>query len=45
MSLAGSMSAAGGVVTGADVVAGGKSLKLHIHGGVQTGSGVTSTPI
>lgn len=28
-----------------DVVGGGKSLKSHVHGGVQTGGGTTSSPL
>lgn len=34
----------GGIVSSADVVASGISLKSHVHGGVSTGSSNTSTP-
>ena len=32
-------------VTGGDIVADGISLKTHVHGGVQTGSGDTGAPV
>jgi len=41
----GSMSSTGDISTTGDVLAGGKSLKTHIHGGVQTGLGNTGMPV
>jgi len=40
----GSLKASGNIETTSDVKAGTISLKTHVHGGVQTGSGSTSTP-
>lgn len=40
----GAMTASVSIETTADIVAGGISLKTHVHGGVQTGSGTTGGP-
>ena len=44
LSVTGSISATGDVSAGGDVTAGGISLKNHVHGGVQGGSGTTGVP-
>ncbi len=44
VSVTGAISAAGTVTSGVDVVAGGISLKSHVHGGVTGGQGTTGTP-
>lgn len=41
----GTISAPGGTIEAADVKAGTVSLKDHKHGGVQTGGGLTGTPV
>lgn len=41
---AGNLTVAGTVTGTTDVVSGGKSLKTHTHGGVQTGGGNTGAP-
>jgi phage baseplate assembly protein V len=41
----GNLTMSGDLITTGDVVAGGKSLKTHVHGGVQSGGGTTGTPI
>jgi len=40
----GDITTVGGISATGDIVAGGKSLKTHVHGGVQTGGGVTGPP-
>ena len=43
--VAGASTVAGNIsITGGDVTADGISLKTHVHGGVQTGSGNTAGP-
>lgn len=44
LSVSGDISATGDVSAGGDVTAGGISLKTHVHGGVQGGSGTTGVP-
>ena len=44
LSVTGNISASGSVTAGVDVIADNISLKNHVHGGVQGGSGTTGTP-
>ncbi|MDH0032912.1 MULTISPECIES: hypothetical protein [unclassified Acinetobacter] len=41
----GNQTTTGKITATEDVVSGGKSLKTHVHGGVQNGGGTTSQPI
>lgn len=45
ITLDGNIDLTGTITTPEDVVAGGKSLKSHKHGGVQTGGGQTGAPV
>lgn len=45
LALDGDMTCTGTITAEEDVIGGGISLKTHKHGGVQTGEGMTGTPI
>jgi len=42
--ITGNLNVTGTITASVDVVGGGKSLKNHTHGGVQTGGGNTGAP-
>ena len=44
VNISGSVTVGGTITAGGDVVGGGISLDNHVHGGVETGGGNTSTP-
>ncbi len=44
VSVSGNVSATGTITSGVDVIAGGISLKAHVHGGVTGGQGTTGVP-
>ncbi len=44
MATSGNQSISGTQITGVDVVGGGISLKGHVHGGIKSGGGSTSSP-
>lgn len=44
-SFSGNVSGTGNFSTSGDVIAGGKSLKTHVHSGVTTGTGNTGAPV
>lgn len=45
LNVTGDVGVTGTVTASVDVVGGGKSLKTHTHGGVQTGAGTTGPPV